>query len=376
MHGLPVVLIGTPFDSWQAAMWTPSFLAEKVKFILSKKGQENVFKYFAVDQPLSTLEAFTVSKPFQEVMYPGRRFFELLEEPFDGSYYYSSGGVEQLDLEDSYRDNSLSKLTFTASGNLGQVNFWFGGANVTAFTHYDTSHNLHAVVYGKKKFIIFPPSAYAELGLYPSLHQFYRQVHLDVLSPEMPLYLKSKSLEVALNPGEVLYLPPYWFHCVISLETTISVNVWSNSDPFLQMEEIFAASIPFEEHWGTVTLLQSFNYFVKLLVSNIVSGEGFVRNVLFRRYEKILTRVTELKQQELSASARQYCLLSSLSGTLDTGSIEHIQQGVLRTAKMFMKMSPEAVREINLGNYIEHVAWRVLGSDNIVLLPFYLKECF
>lgn len=373
-HGLPVVLTNTPFDSWTAATWTPSLLAERVKFILCKKSQENVFKYFAVDKPLSTVKAFTFHKPFLEVVYPGKKFVQLVQETLSGTYYYSSGGIELLNLEDIYTNDSLSLLTFPAHGTYGQVNFWFGGTNVTAFTHYDTSHNLHALVYGRKKFIVFPPTAYAELGLYPSLHQFYRQAQLDVLSPEVKLM--SKAVEITLRPGEVLYIPPYWFHRVISLETTISVNVWSNSETYLQMEEIYSAPIPFEEEWGTVKLLKAFNYFVDFIVHRSVSREGFVRERVFERYRTLLAGIPKDQQLKMSKSVNQYCLSLSVEELLHSSSVEHIQQQALRTAEMFMRISPEAVRELNLGNYIEQTAWRLLGTEHIVLLPFYLKECF
>lgn len=29
-----------------------------------------------------------------------------------------------------------------------------------------------------------------------------------------------------VHPGDILYLPPYWFHYVKSLDVTISVNFW------------------------------------------------------------------------------------------------------------------------------------------------------
>ncbi len=372
VNGLPVVLTDTPFDNWTAATWTPSLLARTVKLIPCKKSPERVFKYFAVGKPL---EPFSFPKPFQEVVYPGKKFFELLQEPFDGSYYYSSGGIELLGLEDTFTDDSLPLLTFPAHGSYGQINFWFGGANVTAYTHYDTSHNLHLVVYGRKKFVIFPPSSHAELILYPSLHQFYRQVQRDVLSPEVIPELTSSPLEVILSPGEVLYLPPYWFHCVISLETTISLNVWSNSEVFLVMEDIFAAPIPFEEEWGKLKLLQAFNYFAKMLVLEVVSDKSFVDRLLYSRYDALLARLPESLQLQLSVSAKQHCA-SNLEAILDLASIEHIQEVVLRTTEKFQKIRPIAIREINLGNYIEQVAWRILGNRQIMLLPFFLKECF
>ena len=37
--------------------------------------------------------------------------------------------------------------------------------------------------------------------------------------------------QVVLNAGDILYLPAWWFHYIISLETTIQCNTRSGSPP-------------------------------------------------------------------------------------------------------------------------------------------------
>jgi len=375
------VLHDTPFDSWDSFSWTPSLLADTpgAPYILSKMGKDNVFKYFAVDQPLSSVKEMTSEKPFQEVIYPKEMFFGILEGPFDGQFYYSSGGIEMLKLSDSiYTDNSLKSLTFPSHKGLGQVNFWFGKENVTAYTHYDTSQNLHAMVYGKKTFLLFPPSAYTELNLHPCLHQFYRQVHTDILDANVAKSLQTKPLKVVLNQGEVLYIPPYWFHCVITMETSISLNVWSNSRAFLTMENIFALPIPFEEEWGRPKLLKALNYFIQLLAAAIVpeSSHTFVKSRVYSRYQPLLLHISVEDWQNWTTTVKQYCLRDSIEQLFDEKSIQHIHEGVQTFTEKFGAISLQPIRMINLGNYIEHIVWRILGTDDVVLLPFYLRECF
>ena len=299
----------------------------------------------------------------------------MLQEPFHGYYYYASGGIELLELKDTYTAASLSTLTFPSHDGLGQVNFWFGQKNVTAYTHYDTSHNLHAMIYGKKTFLLFPPSANIELRLHPALHQFYRQVHKDILNHAVLASLETKPLKVVLNPGEVLYMPPYWFHCVVSMETSISLNVWSNSEAFLQMEEIFALPIPFEEEWGRKKLLQALSYLLKNLLHAIVPAihSTFVKERVLSRYEPLLQNINLL---ELASQVQQFCLWHPIERVLDESSVHHIHGGIEQTAELFMAIHPEAVRQINLANYIEHIVWRILGNDDVLLLPVYLNECF
>ena len=378
---VPVVLYHTPFDSWKSSSWTPSLLVDTpgAPYILSKKGKDNVFKYFAVDQPLSSVEEMTSEKPFQEVIYPKEKFLGILEGQFDGHFYYSSGGIEMLKLNDSiYTENSLKSLTFPPHKGLGQVNFWFGKENVTAYTHYDTSQNLHAMVYGKKTLLLFPPSAYTELNLYPCLQQFYRQVHTDILDANVAESLQTKPLEVVLNRGEVLYIPPYWFHCVITMETSISLNVWSNSRAFLIMEDIFASPIPFEEEWGKQKLLKALNYFVQLLTAAVApeNPRTFVKSTVYSRYQPLLLHTSMENWQNWTTTVKQYCLRDSIEQVFDEKTIQHIHKSIQTLTKQFRTILPRPVRAINLGNYIEHIVWRILGTDDVVLLPFYLQECF
>lgn len=379
------MLHNTPFDAWKSVKWTPQKLkAEpRIKQILSKKGRDNVFKYFANDQPLSVHEMFKTAKPFIEVIYSRERFFDILQQPHDGYHYYSSGGIELLDIEDIYSSEDLDLLTFKSSydRSLGQVNFWFGKENVTAYTHYDTSYNLHAIAYGRKKFIVFPPEVYHDLQLYPCLHQFYRQTQTNILDSNYSKTLTElKGLEVILSPGEVLYIPPYWFHCVVTLETTVSLNVWSQSEVFLVMEEVYSIPLPFEESWGREKLMKIFVYFLNKLAREIFnldedSSDIFLETV-FERYSPFLNKFSDGEHQGFLSMVQSYCLATSIKEMLDTENIRNIDDRIFEITGLFRRVHPQAVREINFGNYVEHTALRILGADDIILLPFYMKQCF
>ena len=382
-HGEPTVLTHTPFDSWRSVNWTPSSsLASEISLVLSRKGTHNVFRYFALDQPLASAEALAEVKPYNEIVYSGDKFFRILQSDFDGFYYYASGGLEQLDLAESvHSEDSLKMLTFPSQGNaLGQVNYWFGKENVTAYTHYDTSYNLHAVIYGRKKFLLFAPVSYRELGLYPCLHEFYRQVHADTLNRSVVESLETPPIEVELGPGEVLYIPPYWFHIVVTMETTISLNVWSNSESYLIMEEVFAAPIPFEEDWGREKLLKALQYYIDLLVEGLVDEDGltgsFVTVAVFSRYEPLLKRLSVEQAQTLASVVRDsYCLGRD---SLDEQSlpVDYIDEGARRILRLLSGIHSQAALEINLANYIENLTWRIVGTEDVLILPFYFWECF
>ena len=376
----PAVLCDTPFDQWKSSQWSPFTLSHKISHILSKKGTENVFKYFAADLPLSAIEEFKEEKLFQEVIFSGETFFELLRQPFDGYYYYASGGMELLDLNDPvYTDELLEMLTFRSHSNagmgMGQVNFWFGKENVTAYPHYDTSYNLHMMVHGKKQFLLYPPSTLSS-RLHPCLHQLYRQPHSEA-SVEGARY---KPIEVVLNPGEVIFIPPFWFHKVVTMTASISVNVWSQSEAFLTMEAVFTSPIPFEEGWGRDRLMSTLNYFIREWINDIFLEDpnDFVRENIFRRYEPLLAKLSEAQVREAVVTVRSYCHRDgeSIDDILGSEIVSHIRDQFAKVQRLFSEIHPKSVLKINFANYIEHVTWRILGTHDIVLLPYFLRECF
>ena len=173
----PVILTNTPFDHINFSQWTFRELEDNVRVLSCKTSINSLFQYHAINQPLDIVQEFSVNKTYQDVVITGREFFQEIQSPSQ-RYFYASGDVELLPFATSLQ--SISNITFPPHEGSGQVNYWFGSANVTAYTHYDTSHNLHYVIKGKKKFLLFPPSSHHDLRLYPSLHSLYRQTQVHI----------------------------------------------------------------------------------------------------------------------------------------------------------------------------------------------------
>ena len=89
-----------------------------------------------------------------------------------------------------------------------QTSIWIAGTHVVADTHYDTSNNFYIPIYGEKIFHLLPPQRIDSLHVYPSLHSHYRQARGNIFASPTP------PLEVVIAPGDILFLPPYWFHRV------------------------------------------------------------------------------------------------------------------------------------------------------------------
>ena len=183
----------------------------------SRKTPVIIYRYLVVGEGSRELTQqatnLHVRPPFCELRYT--RFYNRSTSTIDATYHLGQSDIPSLDrckdlgiifsadlswshhynhiLAKAYRQLGLIRRTFSSSVSTpdtlhqmtfdphegpGQINYWFGGTNVTAHTHYDTSHNLHVLIHGRKKFLIFPPSAYGQLSLYPCLHQLYRQTQV------------------------------------------------------------------------------------------------------------------------------------------------------------------------------------------------------
>lgn len=85
---------------------------------------------------------------------------------------------------------------------------------------------------GKKKWTLYPPSLHRSLYLFPFLHPHHAQSQVDLSNPSATLFKKFKDAKpqtVVVSPGEILYLPPLYFHEVEALEASININSWTMS---------------------------------------------------------------------------------------------------------------------------------------------------
>lgn len=99
---------------------------------------------------------------------------------------------------------SVEGTNFTSSANI-----FIGHAGVTAQAHYDRSSNYFVQVYGRKRWILAPPSQSECMYFYPYIHPHYQQSAIDWDSPN-DTFTKFKNTilyEANLEPGDVLYIP-------------------------------------------------------------------------------------------------------------------------------------------------------------------------
>lgn len=108
--------------------------------------------------------------------------------------------------------------------------------NVTP-CHYDEQQNLFAQIHGHKRCILFAPDQFEALYPHPVHHPHDRQSMVDFDKPDynkFPKFRDLKGCEAIIGPGEVLYIPIYWWHHIESLlhgGPTITINFWYKGGP-------------------------------------------------------------------------------------------------------------------------------------------------
>jgi hypoxia-inducible factor 1-alpha inhibitor (HIF hydroxylase) len=115
-------------------------------------------------------------------------------------------------------------------GSLSSNLLLVGQKGNTTPCHYDEQQNLFAQLHGAKRVILFSPADFGCLYPFPMHHPCDRQSQVDLYAPDLsrfPRFRAARPLEAILQPGEVLYLPQYWWHHIENLdEACVSLNFW------------------------------------------------------------------------------------------------------------------------------------------------------
>jgi len=131
----------------------------------------------------------------------------------------------------------------------------FGERGVVAATHYDGGRNMVGMIHGAKRYILSPPTACGRLGIFPQHDSsIYRHSLLDFghikylndvgknqgMSAEERSWLEraatAPAVETVLKAGEILYIPSYWFHYIVSIQKSAQCNARSGAEADRQKE--------------------------------------------------------------------------------------------------------------------------------------------
>jgi len=112
------------------------------------------------------------------------------------------------------------------------INCRFGARGIIAETHYDGGRNFVAMLRGSKRYVLSPPKDCPNLYLWPKGHPEGRHSKADWSQLDLekyPLMGDAVGTQVVVRAGEVLYIPSFWFHYIVSQDGSIQCNTRSGT---------------------------------------------------------------------------------------------------------------------------------------------------
>lgn len=155
-----------------------------------------------------------------------------------------------------------------------QSTFWVSPNGNTSVMHHDTFfENLNAMILGKKHYVFIPP--WETPRTYP---HFMNESPVNPNEPDLAKYPKFAGVELyeaTSEPGDLLYLPQFWWHFTTALEFTINLNIAAKA-PHAAMKKVLR-TMPLSSR-----IVYPFLYNEKLH-DWFVARSRSVHNVLFPR---------------------------------------------------------------------------------------------
>lgn len=106
---------------------------------------------------------------------------------------------------------------------------WLAGDKSRTPLHRDIPHNLLFVTQGEKDVMLVRPGDSRKVYSNRLFSKAPNFAQVDVRRPDMQKFPRLADLEVVrvrVAAGEILYIPPFWWHDIINVGKVTSINFW------------------------------------------------------------------------------------------------------------------------------------------------------
>ena len=232
--GEPVVLKNSVVTRWPAiSKWSWSYLTDR----FARQNLEAVKytdSYLTFDPDLKAPLKVNISLPYAVKNMTAANFFSCVRFPhsctdgYTGHYFFSSLPEELIP------DTLPSDLLFHTQRDLDDRKqfIWISSPKMITHTHFDQDFNIFVQIKGRKRFTLWSPWQHELMYMYPRVHPMWHKSRINFQQPDLarfPLFGKSHASQVTVTPGDILFIPPYTWHYVETLdEPAVSISTWSH----------------------------------------------------------------------------------------------------------------------------------------------------
>lgn len=232
-QGRPVVLVDAAADWPALRTWDPEYLARRV-------GNRAVDVAIGVEEVSEPTVKASVSLLDLAAQISGREADSQGEAyshcegigdtaPFRRPLYLKQANL--FKMVPSLRDDVFMTELLGTRRLCSTTHYcWVGQCGAVTGLHNDDEDNLLAQLRGRKRVLLYEPQQRPNLYVNDKYDSGTECCDVDPASPDYmrhPLLRAAQPpFEVTLSPGDVLFLPKFWFHHATSLGTTVSVNLF------------------------------------------------------------------------------------------------------------------------------------------------------
>lgn len=157
-------------------------------------------------------------------------------------YYQKQNSSLTIECDNLLKSNKVPEsvpFADKAFENLDAINIWLGSSESVSSIHKDPYENIYCVVEGKKQFSIAPPVLMPWMG-FKDVDVYKHKLDGENWGVEFQNYKtqwidgfdesKVRLMNVAVEKGDLFYLPAFWFHQVEQDDFTLAVNYWYDYD--------------------------------------------------------------------------------------------------------------------------------------------------
>ena len=107
------------------------------------------------------------------------------------------------------------------------INCRFGARGIIAEAHWDGGRNFVAMLRGAKRYILVPPKHILDTYLIHRPHPQARHSEADWSRLNLetyPNFMRAQAAQVVVRAGEILYIPSFWIHYIVSIDFSVQCN--------------------------------------------------------------------------------------------------------------------------------------------------------